>query len=141
MKLSNVSAILIRAGVIPAMESASESDFGSFWTTNLSDSGSGSFTLESLESAPVLEPIQTVKIAWKSPFLLCENWILSLEMIYFIWNFSVINSVKWLNLGTSSIFGQILTLEPIPLVEPIPDWNRLQLRLFFSMESAAPAPT
>ena len=62
-----------RAGVIPALESASESDFGSFWTTNLSDSGSGSFTLESLESAPVLEPIQTVKIAWKSPFLLCEN--------------------------------------------------------------------
>ena len=35
---------------------------------------------------------------------------------------------------------QILALEPIPLVEPIPPWIRLQLRLFFAMESVAPIP-
>ena len=54
-----------RAAVIPALESARESDFGSFQTTNRCDSGSGSFSLESLESlesAPLLEPIPTTKI-------------------------------------------------------------------------------
>ena len=51
-----------RAAVIPALESAPESDFGSFQTTNRCDSGSGSFSLESLESAPLLEPIPTTKI-------------------------------------------------------------------------------
>ena len=49
--------INIRAAVIPALESLLESDFGSFWTADESDSGSGSFSLESLESAPPLEPI------------------------------------------------------------------------------------
>ena len=51
---------MTRAGVIPALESALESDFGSFFTTDESDSGSGSF---SLESAPVLEPIPAVIIS------------------------------------------------------------------------------
>ena len=46
--------------VIPALESAPESDFGSFQTTNWCDSGS--FSLESLESAPLLEPIPTTMI-------------------------------------------------------------------------------
>ena len=48
--------------MIPALESARESDFGFFQTTNRCDSGSGSFSLESLESAPLLEPIPTTKI-------------------------------------------------------------------------------
>ena len=43
--------------MIPALESAPGSDFGSFQTTNRYESGSGSFSLESLESAPLLEPI------------------------------------------------------------------------------------
>ena len=54
--------VATRAAVIPASESAPESDFGSFQTTNQCDSGSGSFSLESLESAPLLEPIPTTKI-------------------------------------------------------------------------------
>ena len=41
----------IRAAVIPALESLLESDFGSFWTPDESDSGSGSCSLESLELA------------------------------------------------------------------------------------------
>ena len=60
--------------MIPASESASELDFGSFWTTNVSEYLSGSFTLDLLESAPLLELIQTVKNSWKSPFLLIENF-------------------------------------------------------------------
>ena len=57
-----VQLICIRAAVIPALKSAPDSDFGSFQTTNRCDSGSGSFSLESLESAPLLEPIPTTKI-------------------------------------------------------------------------------
>ena len=43
-----------RAVMIPGLESAPESDFGSFWTSDYDDSGSGSFSLESLEPAPLL---------------------------------------------------------------------------------------
>ena len=48
--------------MIPALESPLDSDFGSFFTTNESDSGSGTF---SLGSAPALVPIPVVKIARK----------------------------------------------------------------------------
>ena len=37
-------------------------------------------------------------------------------------------------------YTTILTLEPIPPLEPIPAWNRLRLRLFFSTESVVPIP-
>ena len=54
-----------RAVMIPGLESAPESDFGSFWTSDYDDSGSGSFSLESLESATVLEsaPLLVLNIA------------------------------------------------------------------------------
>ena len=54
-----------RAGMIPGLESAPESDFGSFWTSGYADSDSGSFSLELLESAPVLEsaPLVVLNIA------------------------------------------------------------------------------
>jgi len=41
--------------MIPGLESAPESDFGSFFPFDHVDSGSGSFSLNLLESAPVLE--------------------------------------------------------------------------------------
>ena len=41
--------------MVPGLESALESDSGSFWTSDYDDSGSGSFSSEPLESAPVLE--------------------------------------------------------------------------------------
>ena len=41
----------------------------------------------------------------------------------------------------ATFVGKIVTMEPIPPVEPIPEWNRLQHWLFFSLESAAPIPT
>ena len=43
--------------MIPGLELAPESDLGSFWTSDYDDSGSGSFSLESLESAPPPKPI------------------------------------------------------------------------------------
>ena len=54
--------------MIPVLESAPESDFGSFWTSDYDDSGSGSFSLESLESAPVVEsaPLVVLNIAGAS---------------------------------------------------------------------------
>ena len=51
--------------MIPALESPPDSDFGSFFINNESDSGSGSF---SLESAPALVPIPVVKNARKLAF-------------------------------------------------------------------------
>ena len=63
MRSSEVSP---RAVMIPGLESAPESDFGSFWTSDYEDSGSGSFSLESLESAPVLEsaPLVGIEHCW-----------------------------------------------------------------------------
>ena len=51
--------------MILVLESTPESHFGSFWTSDYDDSGSGSFLLESLESAPVLEstPLVVLNIA------------------------------------------------------------------------------
>ena len=46
--------VQIRAVMTPGLESAPESDFGSFWTSDYVDSGSGSFSLESPESAPLV---------------------------------------------------------------------------------------
>ena len=40
--------------MIPVLELTPESDFGSFWTSDCDDSGPGSFSLESLESAPLV---------------------------------------------------------------------------------------
>ena len=77
-----------RAVMIPGLELAPESDFGSFWT---SDSGSGSFSLESLsillwsnlpwELIPSLEPIPTLDPIpllepippWNRPRLICPS--------------------------------------------------------------------
>ena len=52
--------------MIPALESPPDSDFGSFFTTNESDSGSGSFSLE-LAQALVLIPV--VEIVRQLAFL------------------------------------------------------------------------
>ena len=57
--------VSIRAAVIPVLESELEPDFGSFWMTNHGDSGSGSFSSESLESAPLPEPIPRANIGIK----------------------------------------------------------------------------
>ena len=65
--------------MIPALESPPDSDFGSFFTTNEGDSGSGSF---SLESAPALVPIPVVKIARKLAFF-SKMCISCLKIIYF----------------------------------------------------------
>ena len=46
--------VQIRLVMTPGLESAPESDFGSFWTSDYVDSGSGSFSLESPESAPLV---------------------------------------------------------------------------------------
>ena len=40
----------------------------------------------------------------------------------------------------ATFVGKIVTMEPIPPVEPIPARNRLQYRLFFLAESVAPVP-
>ena len=49
----NTNPVNTRAVMIPGLESAPESDFGSIWTSDFDNSGSSSFSLESLESAPV----------------------------------------------------------------------------------------
>ena len=100
--------------MIPALESAPDSDFGSFQTTNRCDSGSSSFSLESLESAPKLLPIPTTKIDWNSAFLVSRICKKIQNMMDYVWKYTT-----------------ILTLEQIPSMEPIPAWNRLRLRLFF----------
>ena len=51
--------------MIPASESELEPNFGSFWMTNRGDSSSGSFSLESLESAPLSESIRRANIGIK----------------------------------------------------------------------------
>ena len=50
-----------RAVRIPGLKSAPESDFGAFWTSDHDDFDSGSFSLESLESAPVVESAPVLK--------------------------------------------------------------------------------
>ena len=51
--------------MIPGLVSSPEPDFDSFWTSDYDDSGSGSFSLESQELAPVVEsaPLLVLNIA------------------------------------------------------------------------------
>ena len=54
----------------------------------------------------------------------------------------ILKSVKRSDLTSvpAQFVGQIVTMEPIPAVEPISAWNRLQYRLLFLAESVAPVP-
>ena len=61
--------------MIPGLESAQELDFGSFWTSDYDDSGSGSFSSEPLESAPVLESAPLVALNITGAYYIKENYL------------------------------------------------------------------
>ena len=64
-----------RAVMIPGLESASDADFGSFWTSDYDDSGSGSFSSEPLESAPVLESAPLVVLNIAGAYYIKKNYL------------------------------------------------------------------
>ena len=64
-----------RAVMIPGLESAPESDFGSIWTFDYDNSGSGSFSSEPLESAPVLESAPLVVLNIAGAYYIKKNYL------------------------------------------------------------------
>jgi len=116
--------------MIPGLESAPEYDRSMILKFVTSDSGSGSFQVDPLESAPVLV---------SAPLVHCWSFLNQAEPVisYFdVPKSKLINLLKfdkyWLKphcLDCCCLFYcQIyLWMEPIPHPEPIPLWSRLRL--------------
>ena len=134
-----LSWVIIRDVTDSGLESAPEYEFGSFEIIFKCDSGSGSFQADPLESAPIVDQLQ---MAYKINIFCPKDTYFLIKTSLFWSQQDLINkkvkiiAFQWLKDEKMLNFMHLtMILEPIPLLEPIPCWNRLHQWLFWPVES------